>query len=101
MVDNSTKTRYGSEVDEHSADLIDALDEAFEDVNGWDITDASSVAIEGNRHFLMEEVTAFESDGKIHSGVYQAIHDAGLLVTASYTNAEGPNTCRVWVTEGE
>lgn len=101
MVDNPTKTRYGAEVDEHSADLIDALDEAFADVDGWAVTDASDVAIENNRHFMMKEVSSFDNDGKIHGGVYQAVHDAGLRVTATFINVEGPNTCRVWVTERE
>lgn len=99
MSDNETTNRYGNEVDEYSATLIDRLEEAFEDVDGWEIADAANVSIKRNRNFVMEEVTNFTNDGKIHSGVYQAIHDAGFRVTGTYIGVEGKNTCRVWITE--
>lgn len=99
MPKTNVEARYGEAVDQQSARIIDALDEQFEDVDGWIIDDASGVAINGNRNFLMKEISNFDNDGKIHSGVYDAVHKAGLRVTGTYIGVEGPNTCRVWVEE--
>lgn len=96
MVESKTVERGGNEVDMYSAEIIDAVVAAFEDVPNWDIVDTSSLAINRNRHFEIEPVHDTQPNGKVDSNVFNALRNVNLQTVGIHTGAN-ENTVRVWV----
>jgi len=92
--------RYGHEVDQYSAEIMDRLDAAFEEhASGWKIASHRNLAINRNRHMIVKDVSEYNTpEGKLPSEVFAAVRSAGLQVSGVYTDVKGEATARVWVT---
>lgn len=92
-----TVERYGKEVDETSAEIIDALDAAFKET-GFTISDHDGLSINRNRHCVIkDEKTPTIHGGKIPREVFDAIRETNLHVSGVHTDIGGPDEARIWV----
>ena len=95
----NTEVRYGHEVDQYSAEIIDRLDDAFaEHTQSWKIAKHSGLAINRNRHMIVKDTSEYTCpEGKLPSEVFTAVREADLAVTGVHTDVRDGPTARVWV----
>lgn len=92
--------RYGIEVDDTSAMIIDRLEEAFDSLDVWDIEDGESLALSNNRYLDIQKQaddTVVHSEGKVPRDVFLAVRSAECNVAAIHTGLKDEGYVRVWV----